>query len=246
MLAMAGLLWVTRALPMPRWGGASQRWRLFSRGLVLVAAGQVLFAFVPLVDPLLAAPLGEGMVAALGFAGRLVIGLQGLAGLALQRSGLPLLSQLAVSSPTAVLQVAGRWAWMAATLGLVIGVVVAWWAEPLVALVFERGRFSSSDRQWVAELLRFGMLQMPPFLAGLVVVTALAGAHAHRSLAWVSTVGLVAKLVFSLILVRHQGAVGLQAATALMYVCTLGAAWVLLVRHMRQQRQADPGRGAVP
>jgi putative peptidoglycan lipid II flippase len=198
--------------------------------------GQMLFSLVPLVDPLFAARIGEGAVASLSFASRLILGLQGLAGLAVQRAGLPLLSRLMATSPADSRRVALRWAAVAGAAGVLIGLLVAALADPLVSLLFERGRFTATDREQVATLLRYGMLQMPPFLAGLALSTALASARAGGYLALTCWVGLLVKVLFSVVLVAHLGAVGLLVATALMYTATGLTGWFALVRHTRPAR----------
>jgi peptidoglycan biosynthesis protein MviN/MurJ (putative lipid II flippase) len=180
----------------------------------------MLFALVPLVDPLLAARQAEGTVAALSFAMRLVLGVQGLAGLGLQRACLPRLSALMIEDPLKARAFTLRWAGIAAVAGAFIGVAVAAMAEPVVTLLFEHGRFTAGNSEQVAALLRLGMLQMPPFLAGLVLVASLASAHARRQMALIAALGMGAKLLLSLALVERFGVEGLLGATALMYALT--------------------------
>jgi peptidoglycan biosynthesis protein MviN/MurJ (putative lipid II flippase) len=234
---MALLLRRAGELPAPRLGRTADAWPLFSQGALLLLLSQMVFALSPLVDALLAARLPEGTLAAVTFASRLVLGLQGVIGLALQRAGLPLLSRLVARSPEASRQVVMRWTLLAALAGAAIGAAVAILADPLVSLLYEHGRFTAADREQVATLLRWGMLQMPAFLANIALVTALASAGARRGLAVVAPIGFAAKLVFSIALVRWQGAVGLMAATALMYCVTAIVTWLALQRCFR----AAPG-----
>jgi putative peptidoglycan lipid II flippase len=201
-----------------------------TRAALVMVAGQMLFALIPLVDPFFAARLGEGTVAAMGYASRLVLGLQGLAGLALQRAGLPLLSRLAADSPAQARRTAVRWALAAGLAGVVLGAGVAATADGLVGALFERGRFTPQDRTQVADLLRYGMLQLPPFLAGTVLVTALAASRGGTALAQAAAAGLVAKVALSAWLVGSYGAQGLLVATALMYTVTSTLVWLGLGR----------------
>lgn len=231
--AMAVLLQLTYGLPRPQFGISAPAWSGFSQGAVALLAGQMIFALIPLVDPLFAAQLGDGAVASISFANRLVLGLQGLAGLALQRAGLPMLSRLTVTSPAESLRMALRWSAAAALVGLAMGLVLAALADPLVSLLYERGRFTAADREQVAMLLRFGMFQMPPFLAGLVLFTALASARGGSYLAVAAVVGLAVKLAFSTILAAKLGLTGLLLATALMYTATTGLGWAVVHRQTR-------------
>jgi peptidoglycan biosynthesis protein MviN/MurJ (putative lipid II flippase) len=207
------------ALPRPRAGlgsaGRAGGWR----GGAAMLAGQVLFALVPLVDQLFAARMGDGAIAALGYSNRLLLGLLGLTGLAVQRASLPLLSELAATSLAAARAMAVRWAWGAAALGAVVAIAVAAFAEPLVRLLYERGQFGVADRELVASLLQYGLLQLPLYLAGIVAVTALAAAGAHGVLGIAAGVGLAAKVASNAAL-ADSGLVGLQLATAVMYGLT--------------------------
>jgi peptidoglycan biosynthesis protein MviN/MurJ (putative lipid II flippase) len=114
--------------------------------------------------------------------------------------------------------------------GVVLGAGVAATADGLVGALFERGRFTPQDRALVADLLRYGMLQLPPFLAGTVLVTALAASRGGTALAQAAAAGLVAKVALSAWLVGSHGAQGLLVATALMYTVTSTLVWLALGR----------------
>lgn len=223
-LLMVAILGGARELPVPRVGLSPQAWQGISSGATAMLVGQVLFALVPLMDSFFAARMGDGAVSALSYAGRLVLGLLGIAGLALQRGGLPLLSRLSAQSPAASVNVAMRWSVAAAGFGAIVALLVALLAEPIVAVLFERGGFTGSDREEVASLLRCGMLQVPPYVGGIVLVIALASMRAHRILAIAAAVGVAAKLLLNSILAPSLGLTGLPLATAGMYVTTTAIA----------------------
>lgn len=229
-LAMASVLHRAGELPLPRIAFHSPGWQLFGRGALILLAGQMLFTLMPLVDPFFAARLGDGNVAVLGFANRLILGVQGLVGIAIQRAGLPLLSTLAARSTSEVRRIARGWALKAGLAGMVIALIVVALADPLVALLYERGNFTVADRTQVVSLLRWGMLQMPPFLCGLVLVTALAASRGGAALALASGVGLVSKIILSAALADTLGLVGLPIATAGTYCITTVMVWAALRR----------------
>lgn len=226
--AMAAVLHAAGELPRPRLRLSSPFWRALAHGALLLLAAQMLFSLVPLVDAFLAARQGEGVLAALSFANRLVLGLQGLMGLALQRAGLPLLAALAATAPEQARHTALRWAVLAAAAGALTGLAVAALAEPLVSLLFERGSFTAADRAQVATLLRHGMLQMPAFLAGTVLGAAVATLRGSAFFGLAAVVGLVVKVAVSVALVNRLGGVGLLWATALMYTAMALMAWFVL------------------
>lgn len=233
-VALASVVHLAGGLPWPRLGFTSQAWQSIWRGGVAMLIAQVLFALIPLVDQFFAARLGEGVVSSLSYANRLLLGLQGLAGLALQRASLPLLSRMTAASPAQVRGTAMRWALLSAGSGAVTAVAVVLAADPLVAWLFERGSFTPQDRHDVVRLLRWGTLQLPAFLAGLALVTALAAMRAAAFFVVAAGAGFVVKLVLNFALLPGLGVVGLQVATASMYLFTATAAWVTLRRRPLQ------------
>lgn len=233
LLTMAYVLHITQGLPKPRLTLDCGEWTALRRSALTLLAGQMLFALTPLVDPFFAARLGEGQIATLSYANRLVLGLLSLVGLGLQRAGLPLLVHVMATTPEQARRIVLRWSAAAALAGLLIGLVIAVSADPLVALIFERGQFTAQSREQVAKLLRYGMLQVPLFLVGLVIVTALASERAIGFLALVTGVGLLTKVACSALLVPVLGVPGLLLATALMYAATALTAWFALVRRLR-------------
>ncbi|QJW85632.1 hypothetical protein HK414_27475 [Ramlibacter terrae] len=230
--AMAWILRRAGELPGPRLGLHSEHWKGFSEAALLLLGAQALFALFPLIDSFFAARMEQGTVAALSYTNRLVLGLQGLAGLALQRSGLPLLSKLAVHSPDATRHAAHRWALAMGIVGTLLALVVAAAADLLVALVFERGSFNAADRAQCVTLLRYGMLQMPFFPAGTALVSALAATGARHALALVAVTNPAVKLAASAALVPLLGAPALMVATALMYAAATAVAWLALRRRL--------------
>lgn len=227
-----GLLHRIQALSMPSWHLRSPEWPRFAKASLVLVGGQMLFALTPLVDPFFAARLGEGQVATMSYANRLILGILSVLGLGLQRAGMPLLSHLATTRPKMLWKTVLRWSLAAALTGIGIGAVVAWLADPMVALLFERGSFTAADRERVAFLLQVGMIQLPLFLFGLVMVTALASGRAVGLLAAVTAVGLSVKLLFSALWAPTMGLIGLSLATSMMYLCTAVVAALALRRHL--------------
>jgi hypothetical protein len=88
-------------------------------------------------------------------------------------------------------------------------------------------------------LLRWGVLQLAPYLAAIPVVTALAMISPRRLVVAAAT-GLAVKVVVSVLLAPRLGAIGLQVATAAMYAAAALAAWLALQRHLRLEGAGPP------
>lgn len=223
-LVLGLLLRADASLPRPRPGFTSAAWQGTWRTGGAMLVGQVLFAFIPLVDQLFAVRMGEGVIASLSYANRLLLGLLGMTGLALQRASLPLLSGLVATSPSEARHAALGLTRRAVALGALAAAVIAVPADAIISLLYERGQFATEDRAAVASLLRYGALQVPAYLAGIVAVTALAAFRGHTVLAQATVIGFVVKVAANMALAAF-GPAGLQLATAAMYTATAAFAW---------------------
>jgi peptidoglycan biosynthesis protein MviN/MurJ (putative lipid II flippase) len=92
-------------------------------------------------------------------------------------------------------------------------------------VLFERGAFTGQDTARVAEVLRYGLTQLPFYFAGIVLVSLLASQGRHRLIAAVASVNLVVKLLALVILTPLLGINGIALSTSLMYFFTLLLLW---------------------
>jgi peptidoglycan biosynthesis protein MviN/MurJ (putative lipid II flippase) len=173
------------------------------------------------VDLIFAARVGEGSVAALGYANRIIALATGLGAVAIARSLLPVLSRAAAAGQLELGRLqARRWAWlMLAGGGLVaaIGWLIAPWA---VSFLFERGSFTAGDTRVVTSILRASLPQLPFYFGGIVLVQWLAALGRFRQLLYVATAATVAKIGLNAILTAPFQTAGIALATSGMYALT--------------------------
>jgi peptidoglycan biosynthesis protein MviN/MurJ (putative lipid II flippase) len=220
LLVLGVLLGWRHEVPRPRLSFSAVAWNGFWRGGAAMVVGQVLLTITVLVDQVFAARLGDGAVATLAYANRIILMVQALTALVAQRASLPLLAESFADGGGQARRALPRW-----TLGMFVGgtsLAAAGWllADPLVALLFERGAFSPADTARVSEVLVFGLVQLPFYLAGLVYVSAIA-AQGHPALVGFAGVfGCVMKLTANWLFFPALELRGLQLATAVMYLST--------------------------
>ncbi len=213
-------------------GGAVARpldreWRLLYASLIMMVGGQLLVALTLPIDQAFASSLGEGSVATLGYAARVVGLVTALGTVVLARAVLPVVSssisegQIALGARQSL-----YWAVLMGSLAL-IGTIVGWLLSPVaVRLLFERGAFDRESTLLVTEALRYGLLQLPPYIAGIVLVQWLSAAGRYPTIMWIAAAGLTAKIASNFLLVDSWGVPGIMIATAIMYAVT--AALMLL------------------
>jgi peptidoglycan biosynthesis protein MviN/MurJ (putative lipid II flippase) len=196
----------------------SPQWAGMYGALSVMAMGSVVMGLTTPVDQLFAARVGEGSVASLGYANRVISLLTGLGALAIARALLPVLSEAAAAGQFALGRAqAVRWAWLMLGAGAVtaaIGWKVAPWG---VSLLFERGSFTAGDTSLVADILRAALLQLPFYFGGIVLVQWISVLGRFRLLLYVAVAAIVLKTALNAALIYPFGTAGIAMSTAAMY-----------------------------
>jgi peptidoglycan biosynthesis protein MviN/MurJ (putative lipid II flippase) len=103
-------------------------------------------------------------------------------------------------------------------------------------LLFERGAFTADDTLSVSEVLRVGLLQLPFYFGGLVMVSVLASQREHKLIAIGASLNLLAKLGANLALIPIMGLNGIMAATAVMLMVSFALLWWFSVSFTKQRK----------
>ena len=216
-------------------------WRLVYMPLLVMAAGQVVLTVTNPLDQAFAANLGEGGVATLGYANRIVGLVVGFGSVVVARALLPVLSGAVADGHHELgSRHARQWALLLLGLGAV-GAAAGWLVAPwAVSLLFERGAFGAEDSRAVAQVLRFGLLQIPFYFGGLALVQWIAASGRYGVLLAVACVALAVKVVMNLLLIQPLGLAGLMAATAGMYAVSFACQLVYIVRKNEKPRPVRP------
>lgn len=208
-----GIRWVGRAAV------TSPYWPELVGAIGVMAVGQVIMSFVTPVDQYFAAQLGEGAVATLGYANRLLsLGLS-VGAMAIARASMPVFAGIVARGDAGyAASMARRWSMVMLIVGFCI-VVVGWLFAPLaVRLVFQHGAFVARDTQAVTDCLRWGLFQIPGYFGGLVLVQLMASVGQFRFMAAIAVANFFVKMCMNAVLVPRFGLAGVMLATGVMYL----------------------------
>ena len=100
-------------------------------------------------------------------------------------------------------------------------------AEPIVWLLFERGKFTQAETLETVQVLRMYMLGLLPFGLAKLFSLFLYASHRHRKAAKIAVYSLIASVTSSLILMHPFGAAGLALAGSI-------GGWVLFIFTVRE------------
>jgi putative peptidoglycan lipid II flippase len=179
-------------------------------GLLVTIAGQ-------LIDRTLASSLPEGSITLMEFATRVIQVPLGIVGLAVSYAVLPTLARFS-AGPEASLE-SYRDALLfglklVLLLMLPILAIVAALAQPLMALLFERGLFGSADTARTAAIFLAYAPQLPLTAIDYLLINAFYARQNARTPVVVGVLGVVIYVAVALLLIRPLGAVGLALANA--------------------------------
>ena len=204
-------------LQTPRLTFGSPAWQGFWGSIGIMATGQVLMSFTTIIDQVFAADLGPGALSTLSYANRILALILTMGATAISRATLPIFSATDAQGGNDVNALALRWAmWM---FGLALLAIIAVWpmSHLIVDILFERGAFQSKDTAAVAQLLQYGLLQLPFYMAGLVLVSALSSKKKYAIIARIALINVMVKIVLNHYLITAFGLAGVAFATTIMY-----------------------------
>jgi len=213
--------------------------KIFHPGLKKIAAlmppiifGGAVYQINVLVGGLLASLLKEGSVSYLYFADRLVQFPLGIFAIAAATAVLPSLSrQAAINDLDALKDTFGHAVRLIIflTIPSMVGLIIL--REPIVALLFQRGEFSSHATQLTARALLYYAMGLGAFSAVKIVAATFFALKDTRTPMIMALVSILANLVLGIILMRPMAHGGLALATSLASILNLG----LLVHALRSK-----------
>jgi len=209
--------------------------KLVKSSLVLLS-GTFLAAISPLVGQSIAASLGDGTNAALGYGFRLPAALIGIIVTAIGITALPyfsaLLAEGRMSYSLHSLEKLSRWLLI---LGLPFAAMLAFLSEPITSLLFQRGAFDVASVSRVSPIQQAYFMQLPFLLIVILCTKMLVALNKHGVVSFLSAIVVFIQVSLVWWLGTTHGAAGIAwgvtIATALASVV-----YFLLSRNILQKK----------
>ena len=200
-----------------------------------LVAGALLMGGTAVLNQSMAASLGPGSVAVLGYGNRIVSFFLSIGTMALSTAVLPYFSRMVA---------AGDWTGIKHTLktysGLIFLVTVPvtlmllFGGKTIVALLYERGKFTASDTVLVNHVQAFYALQIPFYTLGMLVVRLISALRANHVLMWGTAISLALCITLNYVLMRRLGVAGIGLSNSIVYAVSLCYLLAMLSRQMRR------------
>ncbi|SAK67487.1 virulence factor MVIN family protein [Caballeronia catudaia] len=219
---------------LPRVSTRAKQWPATIRSMGTLTIGSVVAGLWLPVDQYFMAQQGDGAIATLGYANRLLSLVLSMGALAITRATLPILAEiLHRGDHERARSTALKWSGIMTAVGLTGGVIAYVLAPFVVKLLFQKGAFTADDTIAVTTLFRYGLLQVPFYFGMCVLVQLFASETRYRAITVFSLIGFGTKIAGNIILIRFFGAQGVLLATGI-------GAFVVLACYIFWTRFAPP------
>lgn len=185
----------------------------------------------PIIDQLVAASLGEGSIALLGYSNRLAIGLSSITAGAIGPVLLVYYSNILGSGGKSELQdLFNKTFILCCWISCFLVVVVASYAIHIVDLVYTRGNMSTDDSLAVGRLVQYYSCQYIPLITSAAVYPLISALNLNKIFIPINLVLCIINLIADIILSEYFGLLGIAISTVMVYVVSLILMMVYLVR----------------
>jgi putative peptidoglycan lipid II flippase len=220
---------------IPSFSLKSKHWGDVGRSSLLMLAGQIIFTLGgAATDQVLVSHLGPGSNSTLGYAARLLMLINTLGATAVARATLPVLSAARLRAPGDELDLTVRWVSILFWASLVACLVAAVAAPFGITLLFRHGAFTDRDAKAVTDVFRFGLLQIPFYFSGIVIVQLLSSRRKYGLFIIANSISLAVKLAAAPFFLHQYGVKGLFVASAMMQASST----LILFEFLRRERLA--------
>jgi putative peptidoglycan lipid II flippase len=220
---------------LPRWSGMTPAVRRVIGQYAPMVAGMVAMDSNPVVNSLMAAHLGAGSVAALGYGGKLEAFAMGIGAVSIGAAVLPHFSRLSAAEDWPGLQRTIRtYAAVLILASIPVTIAAIWLSEPMIRALFQRGAFTSADTVLVARIQSFYLAALPFRFAAILFLRFMMAVKATRALMWIAMVSSVVNVAGNYLFSRFLGVAGIALATTVVYVIST----LLAFAYTRQKLRA--------
>lgn len=203
----------------PKWYGFDAHLRQVASQYAPTIAGAFLMCSAGLVDQSMAAMLLPGSVAALNYGNRIIALPISLSTTALSTAVIPYFSKMIAC---------GDWTGVRSTLKHYMQIIFATtvpltglliiFSEFIVQILFQRGSFTANDTHLVAQIQVFYALQIPFYVASILLVRLISAMQSNHILMWGSGCNLVINVISNYLFMQWFGVSGIALSTSCVYV----------------------------
>jgi putative peptidoglycan lipid II flippase len=169
----------------------------------------------PLIDQFFAAQLIVGSIAALNYGIKIPAFTISIVGIAIGNVLLPYFSKNAIDNKIENFKKLNKilkFIFLGSSALMIIVIIIS---KPVIKLIFEGNAFESSDTEIVFRIQQMYLLQVPFYIAGLIMVKFLTSINKNNFMVFTSIVNLILNISLNYILIKIMGVYGLALGTSI-------------------------------
>lgn len=225
----------------PKWYGFDQNVRQVASQYTPMIAGSFLMCSCSIVDQSMAAMLPPGSVAALSYGNRVIALPISLTTTALSTAVIPYFSKMVARQDwQCVRNTLNRYLWLIIFATIPLTLFFAVFSEWIIRILFERGSFTASDTHLVAQIQTCLALQIPFYIANILIVRLISSMELNKILMWVSGLNLIINISLNYLLMQWMGVKGIALSTSFVYMFCFSFMLIAAEINLRKYSQRSP------
>jgi putative peptidoglycan lipid II flippase len=204
---------------LPKWYGFDTHLRQVANQYIPMIAGASLMNSTGLVDQSMAAMLSPGSVAALNYGHRSIAFILSLTATALSTAVIPYFSKMVAHSDwKGIDYTLRRYLLIIFIVTIPIAGFLYLFSEPIIQIIYQRGAFAYQDTITVSRIQSFFAVQIPFYMANILVVKMISALRFNQILMWVSAINFIVNIVLNIVFMKVWGIAGIALSTSIVYI----------------------------
>ena len=215
------------------WPRNSPQWSAFGTSLGYTTAGCAVYATVTLADIAIASRFEAGSVASLGYAARITALATGLIATAVHRVAIVYFCKAQLQQIERAAAHHTMWFRVLCVFfsgSLALSLVLIYFSDELVSLIFQRGQFDAVASEKVAHLMRWSVAQLAPYVGAAVMCAYLSATGGFREIFLACLVGFSGHMLLACAGAAYSGLAAIAAAPLVAHVAMLVFLLIVVVK----------------
>ena len=230
-----------RAALIPRWRGKMYIWRQVIGPYMALVTSSSLMSSTILIDGAMATTLAPGSVAALNYGNKLSAAITTMGAGALAVVILPIFSKLmGIGDRITVRRILKIYCFLILLMTLPIVLILLFFSEPLVQVLFGRGEFKEADVQIVGMIQAIHGLYIPFYILGILFVRLILSVSANHILVFCSLMSLILKAILNYYFIQYWDVMGIALSTVCIHIFSFG--FLMIICYRTILKADDPSR----
>ncbi len=204
---------------IPKWYGFNPQLQEVIEQYAPAMIGSFLMASTALVDQSMAATLPAGSVAALNYGNRIITLPVIVASTAVSTAVMPYFSKLVASEDwQSIRNSLKHYTILIFAASVPLAGLIILFSEPIVYILLQRGKFTASDTQIVAQIQSCFAIQIPFYIGCMLIVRITSAIRNNQILIWGSACNLIVNIGLNYLFMQWWGVAGIALSTSFVYV----------------------------